>query len=161
MDLIDLLILFIILISFIVIVYKAHQKHHFIQQDTYIKHYNKHEFKKLDRKLMPIMDHNFNLREIAKQCVLLEEHLNQKNKTCRDCIAKHMITIEGLLEEAISLDKEHTMTLGLQTMLGDWIKIEKEYIRDDKPLEVIGQQVREFRKPILINHFNDIIDYDI
>ena len=59
--------------------------------------------------LYPIMSPKFNLREICKQIVLLEDHLNQVKKRCPDCIRKHLLTIEGLFEEAISLDTEGTL----------------------------------------------------
>lgn len=119
------------------------------------------EFKKADLRLMPIMDPNFNLREVAKQCVLLEEHLNQKAKKCRDCIRKHMITIEGLLEEAVSLDKEHKMTKYLQDLFQQWVKIEQDFINQKKNFEETAQEVRKFRKPILNEHFKDIGKYNI
>lgn len=55
------------------------------------------------RVLLPIMDPVFNMREILKQVVLLEDHLFQRQKRCRDCINKHFLTIEALAEEAITL----------------------------------------------------------
>lgn len=59
-----------------------------------------------DQGLLPIMSPLYNLREICKQVVLLEDHLNQPRKRCPDCIRKHFLTIEALFEEAVSLDKE-------------------------------------------------------
>ncbi len=59
-----------------------------------------------DQGLLPIMNPLYNLREICKQIVLLEDHLNQPRKRCPDCIRKHFLTIEALCEEAVSLDKE-------------------------------------------------------
>lgn len=46
----------------------------------------------------------FNLREIAKQLILLQDHLTEEEKFCVDCIRKHLMTIEALAEEAISMD---------------------------------------------------------
>ena len=54
--------------------------------------------------LLPIMHPLYNLREVCKQTALLEDHLNNERKRCQDCIRKHFLTIEALLEEAISLD---------------------------------------------------------
>jgi len=54
--------------------------------------------------LYPLMNPLFNLREVGKQCILLEDHLNQPKKQCHDCIKKHFLHVEGLLEEANSLD---------------------------------------------------------
>jgi hypothetical protein len=53
--------------------------------------------------LLPVMNPAFNMREILKQVVLLEDHLFQRQKRCRDCINKHFLTIEALAEEAITL----------------------------------------------------------
>ena len=59
------------------------------------------------KKLLPVLDPCFNMREICKQCILLEDHLFQTEKRCTDCIKKHFLTIEALGEEAITLDKEN------------------------------------------------------
>jgi len=40
------------------------------------------------------------MQQIVKQSILLEEHLANKNKRCRDCITKHFLHIIGLAEEA-------------------------------------------------------------
>ena len=57
-----------------------------------------------------ITDPLFNLREIAKQLILLEDHLGHENKRCPDCIQKHLLTIEALAEEAVSLDQSGKVT---------------------------------------------------
>ncbi len=64
------------------------------------------DFKKQNNKikLLPIMDPIFNLREISKQLILLEDHLFHIRKRCSDCIKKHFLTAEALSEEAITLD---------------------------------------------------------
>ena len=59
-----------------------------------------------DQSLLPIMSPLYNLREVCKQIILLEDHLNQPRKRCSDCIRKHFLTIEALFEEAVSLDKD-------------------------------------------------------
>lgn len=56
-------------------------------------------------KLVSVGNPLFNAREAAKQIVLLEQHLEQPELRCMDCIRKHFLTIEGLLEEAIGLDR--------------------------------------------------------
>ena len=113
------------------------------------------------RKLMPIMDPTFNMREVAKQCILLEEHLNQKAKRCKDCQKKHMLTIEGLLEEAISLDKNQQMTKELQDMIYKWIEIEKNYVTGKDTEEETAQKIRKFRKPLMGKYYENIKDYEI
>lgn len=47
----------------------------------------------------------FNAREACKQILLLETHLFDPRQRCIDCIRKHFLTIEGLVEEAVTLDK--------------------------------------------------------
>ena len=51
----------------------------------------------------PVSDPAYNMKEIAKQSILLEEHLAEMNKRCLDCIAKHFLHIIGLSEEAMML----------------------------------------------------------
>ena len=48
----------------------------------------------------PVSDPKYNMQQIVKQSILLEEHLANKNKRCRDCITKHFLHIIGLSEEA-------------------------------------------------------------
>jgi hypothetical protein len=48
----------------------------------------------------PVSDPKYNMQQIIKQSILLEEHLTNKNKRCRDCIVKHFLHIIGLAEEA-------------------------------------------------------------
>jgi hypothetical protein len=50
--------------------------------------------------LDPVSDPRYNMQQIIKQSILLEEHLTNKNKRCRDCITKHFLHIIGLAEEA-------------------------------------------------------------
>jgi len=62
------------------------------------------------KQLYNIMDPRFNLREAAKNMILLEDHLFHAGKQCHDCILKHCLTIEGFLEEGITLDKKREYT---------------------------------------------------
>lgn len=55
-------------------------------------------------RLLPVMDPKFNAREMVKQSCMLEDHLNSPQKRCCDCIKKHFLTLEGLAEEAPSLE---------------------------------------------------------
>jgi hypothetical protein len=50
--------------------------------------------------LDPVSDPRYNMQQIVKQSILLEEHLANKQKRCRDCITKHFLHIIGLAEEA-------------------------------------------------------------
>lgn len=60
--------------------------------------------------LLPVLDCRFNLREICKQSILLEDHLSHEKKRCKDCCIKHFLALEGLCEEAVTLDKNGEYT---------------------------------------------------
>jgi hypothetical protein len=98
--------------------------------------------------LLPVLDPRFNMREICKQSVLLEDHLFQKEKRCHDCIIKHFLTIEGLSEEAITLDKEQKYPELID--LPQKIRvIEQKYLKnhtDPKQPAITAQELREIRK---------------
>jgi hypothetical protein len=52
-----------------------------------------------------MFDPKYNMREAAKQLILLEDHIAFPTKQCPDCVRKHLLFTEGLLEEAVTLDK--------------------------------------------------------
>lgn len=105
--------------------------------------------------LFPIMDPRFNLREAAKNMILLEDHLFHQGKRCQDCILKHCLTIEGFLEEGITLDK----TREYSGILNDSLKSFREIFRDlahkikkrtlqDEDCCQFAQRIRVIRKPL-------------
>lgn len=51
----------------------------------------------------PVSDPVYNVKEIIKQSLLLEDHLIEKNKRCMDCIVKHFMYLNSYAEEALSL----------------------------------------------------------
>ncbi len=111
---------------------------------------------KSDGPLLPVMDPRFNMREMCKQSVLLEDHLFQKEKRCHDCIIKHFLTIEGLAEEAITLDKDHKYP-ELNDIPPKVRKIAKKYIdnyKDPKQPPIIAQELRELRKNMMQDCFD-------
>lgn len=92
----------------------------------------------------------FNFREIAKQLLLLEDHLLHTDKHCPDCIRKHLMTVEALAEEAASLDsnQEYTET---SERLAEVSRVWLERVIDTQPNEwaAVGQQVRAIRKELV------------
>lgn len=54
----------------------------------------------------PLNSAEFNVREITKQLLLLEDHLSDDEKYCIDCIRKHLLTVEALAEEATMMDPD-------------------------------------------------------
>lgn len=111
----------------------------------------KHENNDQNELLLPVLDPIFNLREISKQCILLEDHLSQKEKSCTDCIIKHFLTLEALSEEAITLDIENKQDIkDLPTKFRD---IQKQWYKKEKTNHDISQNIRKIRKNIMINSF--------
>lgn len=72
-----------------------------------------------------------------------------------------MLTVEGLLEETISLDKEHKYTKRLNDWIKEWIDIEKDHVNKKKSFEELAQVVRKFRKPIIYEFFEKVKDFNI
>lgn len=95
--------------------------------------------------LLPIMHPLYNMRECCKQIALLEDHLNNERKRCRDCIRKHFLTIEALLEEAISLDNKAKWTDVLEDKPEIVRKCQERWIDGDDERE-IAQDLRVIRK---------------
>lgn len=90
----------------------------------------------------------YNLREMAKQLILLEDHLSHERKRCPDCIRKHLLTCEALAEEAVTLDEEFKhigYTSGLAEMVrGWWTRVQNG---DD--FNQIAQDIRGVRKELV------------
>tara|TARA_Y100000780_G_C13661445_1_gene408803 strand:- start:901 stop:1653 length:753 start_codon:yes stop_codon:yes gene_type:complete len=110
-------------------------------------------------KLYPVMNPKFNLREASKQCLLLEDHLNNVNKRCLDCIKKHMLMIDGLLEEAISLEQNNEERLFYRNKHDEWCRIEKDYVNSNN-IDDISKRIRQFRKPMVYESFDLISEYE-
>ena len=105
--------------------------------------------------LYSILDPRFNLRECAKNMILLEDHLFHKGKRCKDCILKHLLTIEGFLEEAITLDKNQEYLQQTQETIDKFRVLFREIskkIKDgtltDKDCCELAQNIRKLRKPL-------------
>lgn len=116
------------------------------------------------KNLFPIMDPRFNLREAAKNLLLLEDHLFNQGKTCQDCCLKHGLLIEAFLEEAVSLDKENKYFDIIDGSLKGFRVILKEFC--DKiaagPLARedccdIAQRLRVIRKPLCLQFTGFIV----
>lgn len=113
----------------------------------------------LSSKLFPIMDPRFNLREAAKNMILLEDHLFQEGKRCQDCILKHCLTIEGFLEEGVTLDVKGEYSQQLKKAFDEFREIFKEIVDKKKSDSLtnddcmkIAQNIRKVRKPLCQNY---------
>lgn len=108
---------------------------------------------------MELMDPKHNLREIAKQMILIEDHMAHDRKRCVDCITKHYLMVEGLLEEAITLDKKNEHTDEIRSiinkikpvMMGIIEKIKQSKIKEEDYQEAC-QILRTIRKSIALKY---------
>jgi hypothetical protein len=105
--------------------------------------------------LLPVLDCRFNLREICKQCILLEDHLSHDKKRCYDCCIKHFLAIEGLSEEAVTLDKEAKYKDVLCEIPDKVRQIQKFWYEDpESNSHQASQMLRELRKDFMQKTFN-------
>jgi hypothetical protein len=111
-----------------------------------------------EKHLLPVLDSQFNLREICKQCILLEDHLSQKQKRCYDCCIKHFLALEGLSEEAITLDNEKQMGY-IENLPQEIRDIQKYWHQnpDSNSLDA-AQKLRQIRKRFQTNVFSTVFD---
>jgi hypothetical protein len=96
--------------------------------------------------LLPVMDPSFNLREICKQCVLLEDHLTHEDKRCTDCCTKHFLTLEALAEEALTLDKNGKLRDDARQLPKKIRELQMFWINNPDKCHEISQKLREIRK---------------
>lgn len=104
-------------------------------------------------RLLPVLDPCFNMREICKQSILLEDHLFQDSKGCEDCIRKHFLWLEGLAEEAITLDTDNKYKFSKLELPEQLRKIQKQYMADNDN-EKAAQQLRQIRKPLMAKYYD-------
>jgi hypothetical protein len=90
----------------------------------------------------------FNVREITKQLLLLEDHLFDKTKRCKECIRKHLMMIEAFAEEANSLDSDSNWF----DILSFFSKKSRDWmikLTDGADTIMIAKEIRSLRKAIL------------
>jgi len=102
-------------------------------------------------KLLPVHNPLYNMREMVKQILLLEDHLMHPRKRCMDCIRKHLLTIEALAEEAVTLstdDLDPKWAIGAE-MLAEVARMAQVNIERGEDLMVIAQGWRKTRKTLV------------
>lgn len=109
---------------------------------------------------LSLTDPRFNIREIVKQMLLLEDHLAHPNKKCNDCILKHFMTIEAYAEEAASLDVEKgvwgKMGLAIAEAVRDQLTVLAETPDSEIDFPAIGQAIRATRKTLAPQVFSPV-----
>ena len=111
--------------------------------------------------LDPVSNPAYNMQQIVKQSILLEEHITNKNKRCRDCITKHFLHIIGLAEEAQMLatnkcNKYPYINESVEIynrLFKDWLALKADNTR----ILNITDELRSHRKKLIVVYFfNDI-----
>jgi hypothetical protein len=113
--------------------------------------------------LDPVSDPRYNMQQIIKQSILLEEHLTNKNKRCRDCITKHFLHIIGLSEEAQMLATNKIQDYPLVSESVDlynelfkiWIKNKNINGKDESYILFCTNKLRDHRKQLIVLYFFD------
>lgn len=100
--------------------------------------------------LDPVMDPKYNMQQIVKQSILLEEHINNERKRCTDCITKHFLHIIGLAEEAVSLDPD---TLCYKTVPETYTMIFDAW-RENHEDPNVPKELRKIRKSLMVDYFS-------
>lgn len=108
-----------------------------------------------DRRLAPLMEPEFNMKEVTKNMILLEDHLFHDDRRCPDCVRKHCLTIEAYLDEAFSLDKAGKYTDVLESTSRQFQPISESILvccsqglQSSKCMS-LGQRLRLVRKGIM------------
>ena len=113
------------------------------------------------QQLLPVLDANYNMREICKQCILLEDHLSHIEKRCPDCCIKHFLALEALSEEAIQLDKEQKLDANIKDLPTKFRRIQKKwYENPSHNATQCSQDLRKIRKLLMENSFPVVFNAD-
>lgn len=97
----------------------------------------------------------YNVREAAKQCVLIEGHCEIRENRCGACLKKHNLILEALFEEASGLDRHNQYS--------EFLRGKPELVRsifrdfaDHKDYKKTAQRIRDLRREcieIAYDHF--------
>jgi len=109
----------------------------------------------------PVSDPRYNMQQIVKQSILLEEHLANKNKRCRDCITKHFLHIIGLAEEAQMLATDKTEQYPLMNecvelynkLFQKWLSGYELDYSNNQNFCSCGDELRTMRKKLIAVYF--------
>lgn len=114
-------------------------------------------------KLDPISNPRYNMQQVVKQSILLEEHLLNRRKRCRDCITKHFNHIIGLCEEAVMLSTNrpkgycphlNTSVELYNNLFKQWLAYRKQNKEHDEVcMTKICDKLRSNRKKLITCYF--------
>lgn len=101
----------------------------------------------------PVTEPAYNMKSVVMQSILLEEHMAEDKKYCKQCCVKHFLHIMALCEEALMMagkDQDKYPLMKESLMFYD-----KAYNKwndnkdDDKTRTAITTGLREWRKKIM------------
>ena len=96
------------------------------------------------RPWLSLTDTQFNMREICKQLLLLEDHLFHREKQCPDCIVKHLLTAEALADEALTFEEFDLKFQHISERAKKWLC----FYADGGDPRALGNDVRKMRKQL-------------
>jgi hypothetical protein len=101
----------------------------------------------------PVSDPDYNMKQIIKQSILLEEHLAEDRKYCKDCICKHFNHIIGLSSEAVSLAGDKVTSYPLMNESTDFYEKDFQLWLNNRDCHVTRRKIcshlRERRKELM------------
>jgi hypothetical protein len=107
--------------------------------------------------LDPVSDPEYNMKEIIKQSILLEQHLADKRKRCKDCILKHFLHCQGLAEEAVMLAGAKISSYPMmEESAAFYIQVSQTWLldtNDETTMLTIEGQLRDWRKQLMAVYF--------
>jgi hypothetical protein len=168
-----IIIIFVIILSTIIILWYIHyNSDHVANYDSgynkatllninYNKQKNEGSCSTSCDSIDPVSDPRYNMQQIIKQSILLEEHLTNKNKRCRDCITKHFLHIIGLAEEAQMLATNKIAKYPLinesvilyNNLFKIWIKNKNLNGKDESYILYCTDKLRDHRKQLIVIYF--------
>jgi hypothetical protein len=161
-----IIIVFAIILSTIIIVWYIHyNSDHGVNSKilniNYSKQKNDGSCTSTCDSIDPVSDPRYNMQQIIKQSILLEEHLTNKNKRCRDCITKHFLHINGLAEESqmlatYKIDKYQHINDSVilyNNLFKLWIKNKNLNGKDESYILYCTDKLRDHRKQLIVIYF--------
>ena len=106
--------------------------------------------------LDPVSSVEYNIENILKQSVLLEEHLAVPNKRCSECIVKHFHHIIGLSEEAQTLaGNDQKKYPFVESNVDYYEALLERYLNDPKSSDNLLQLQEKLRsrRKVLVHHY--------
>ena len=102
---------------------------------------------------------DYNVREVIKNTLLIEQHLAEKRKYCKACIVKHFLLSLGLLNEAIWMAgekcKEYAKLEESETFYNNLFNEWKSNMENDEVRLDVLSKLREWRREMIeLYYFN-------